>query len=188
MNELWESITGWARENLSDWTMVKVYIACAAAGGAVLLGQTGLNLFGLGGDTDVDADVDVDDLDTDGGGSLNFLSIRALAGFLTFFGLVGWGGTTAGWGPALTIPAAFAAGLSVMILVAFVMRFFVRMASRGNLDPDGALGKGKISLLLQGRSAEFSAMTAGDELPTGSQCRIVKRITADTFEVEPLES
>ena len=93
--EFWESIVGWAKENLTTWTMTKAYIASAVAGGTFLVAQTGLGLFGLGADTDVDADVDADALD--GGDSLNFLSIRALAGFLTFFGLVGWGGISSGW-------------------------------------------------------------------------------------------
>ena len=92
MQEFWDSITGWAKDNLSDFAMAKIYIGCAIAGGAVLIGQTGLNLFGLGGDTDIDPDVWTSTA-LDGLDSLNFLSIRALAGFLTFFGLVGWTGT-----------------------------------------------------------------------------------------------
>jgi hypothetical protein len=197
---VWESFLEWAKEHLSDWTMSKIYIACAVAGGAVIIGQTGLNLFGLGGDTDVDPDVDVDDLE--GADGLNFLSIRALAGFLTFFGLVGWGGTASGWGTGLSALAAFGAGSVVMIFVAVTMRFFTRLASSGNIDPAGAVGKvarvylripanktgkGKISLSLQGRSVEFQALTAGDELPSGSECRILRKTSDDTFEVEALD-
>jgi len=200
MQEFWDSITGWAKENLSDFAMAKVYIACAIAGGTVLIGQTGLNLFGLGGDTDIDPDIDVDALD--GGDSLNFLSIRALAGFLTFFGLVGWTGTDAEWGSGATVGAAFASGASVMLLIAFLMRFFQRMASSGNVQPHQAVGKtaqvylkvpaersgkGKITVRVQDRSMEFDAVTKGPELPTGSECRVVEMITESTFEVAPLD-
>jgi hypothetical protein len=200
MQEFWNWLGGWAKENLTEWTIAKAYIACAVAGGAVLIGQTGLNLFGLGGDVDVDPDADVDAADADGGG-LNFLSIRALASFLTFFGLVGWGGTASAWGTGPTVLAAFASGASVMFLVAWIMRFFQRMASQGNLDPHNAIGttarvylripakgagKGKIVVAVQGRSAEFDAFSVGPELPTGSECKVVRMTTENTFEVEPL--
>lgn len=201
MQEIWDSVVGWSREHLSDWTLIKVYMACAVAGGSVLIGQTGLSLFGLGGGEDVDADMDVDDIEGEGG-SLSFLSIRALSGFLTFFGLIGWGGTAAEWGTAPTFLASMAGGGSVMFLIAWTMRFFQRLQSHGNLDPSSAVGKpahvylkipsgrsgkGKITVSLQGRSCEFEAVSPGPELPSGSECRIVRMITEDTFEVAPLE-
>ncbi len=200
MEGLWEKLVEWASENLSVWTIGKAYVACAIAGGSVLIGQTGLNLFGLGGDTDVDPDVDVDDVE--GADGLSFLSVRALAGFLTFFGLVGWAGTGSAWGKFPTLLAAFASGSSVMVLVAFIMRFFRRMASEGNVQPANAVGmsakvylripgnragKGKIVVSLQGRSVEFDAITAGGELPSGSECRIVRMTTESTFEVVALD-
>jgi hypothetical protein len=200
MQELWDTIKGWASDNLTDWTMVKIYIGCAIAGGTVLVGQTGLNLLGLGGDTDIDPDMDVDALE--GGDSLNFLSVRALAGFLTFFGLVGWGGTSSGWGTLLTSVVAFLAGSTVMVFVAAMMRFFSRMQSSGTVKPEAAVGKtarvylkipanrtgkGKITVSVQGRSVEFDATTAGDELPSGSECRVVKMTTESTFEVAALD-
>ena len=60
MEELWNSIVAWGKDNLADWTMVKVYLAFAIAGGSLLLGQLGLSVFGLGDGDDVDPDVDVD--------------------------------------------------------------------------------------------------------------------------------
>ncbi len=200
MQEFWDSIVGWGKDHLTDFTITKMYIACAVAGGTVLIGQTGLNLFGLGGDADVDPDVDVDDID--GGDSLSFLSVRALAGFLTFFGLVGWSGTGQGWGTGLTALAAFAAGSSVMVFVAVMMRMFKRMSSSGTVRPDKAVGKtaqvylrvpkensgkGKITVRLQDRSMEFEAITKGPELPSGSECRIVAMISDSTFEVAALD-
>lgn len=200
MEAIWDWITDWSRNNLSDWTMTKVYIACAVAGGSVIVGQTGLSLFGLGGADDVDPDVDVDDIE--GGDNLHFLSVRALAGFLTFFGLVGWGGTASGWSKGATIGSALGAGATVMFFVAFIMRMFTRMHSEGNLNAESVVGqsakvylrvpghgsgKGKVTVSIQGRSVEFDAVTKGDELPTGSECRLVRLTTQDTFEVTPLD-
>ena len=200
MQGFWDKLVGCSSEHLTSWTIAKAYIACAILGGSVLIGHTGLNLFGLGGDTDVDPDTDVDALE--GADAMNFVSVRALGGFLTFFGLVGWGGMASGWGTFLSLLAAFGAGSSVMVLVAWIMRFFRRMGSEGNIQPENAVGmsaavylripgqragKGKIVVTLQGRSVEFDAITAGAELPSGSQCRIVRLTTSDTFEVAPLE-
>jgi len=202
MEGVWDSIYDWASENIGRWASYKIYIACAIAGGTVLIGQTSLNLFGLGdADTDVDPDVDVDDIE--GGDDLNFLSIRALAGFLTFFGLVGWGGASSGWPTGVHVGAAFLAGAMVMVVVAIIMRFFRRMQSTGNLKPEGVVGsnatvylkipgkrsgKGKITVSIQGRSMEYEATTAGEELPSGSECRILRMTTENTFEVGPLDS
>ena len=201
MQEIWDSITGWVSNSLSDFLTVKIYIGCAIAGGTVILGQTGLNLFGLGGDADVDPDMDVDALD--GGDSLNFLSIRALAGFLTFFGLIGWTGTNYGWSPAVTVLAALASGASVMVMIAMMMRFFQRMGASGNVRTEQAVGRtaqvylripgekagrGKVTLKLQGRSVEFEAVTSGPELPSGSECRLVRQISESTFEVESIDA
>ena len=198
--EFLEGALEWAKDHLGTWTLVKAYIACAAAGGTVLLGQAGLNLFGLGGDVDVDADVDADALDA-GDGSVQFLSVRTMASFLTLFGLVGWAGTAYGWGTVPTAAAALASGSSVMILVAYLLATFRKLQSQGNLDPRRAVGssaqvylripekgagQGKITVALQGRTAEFAAVSSGPELATGSTCRIVDMTTADTFVVEPL--
>jgi hypothetical protein len=188
------------RDNLSSWTMSKVYIACAAAGGTVLVGQFGLNLFGLGDGADADVDLDHD---LEGGEGLNILSVRAMAGFLTFFGLVGWMGVTNQWRTHITIFAAFGSGISVMLLVAWLMQMFKRLTRGGNIDPTAAVGRtaqvylrvpankqgrGKITLSLQGRTVELAAITAGAELPTGSACRVIAQTTGDVFEVEALEA
>src|SRR5262245_45969120 len=109
------------------WTMQTVYLGCAAAGGAVLLIQTVLLIFG-GGDHDHalgdpgHLEVGHSDSGEHGAhdGALNLLSIRSVAAFLTFFGLAGWGGTSAGWSTFATIGAAVLAGSAMLVAVAWL--------------------------------------------------------------------
>ncbi|NOT32446.1 MAG: hypothetical protein HOP15_18530 [Planctomycetes bacterium] len=186
-----------------DWTMELTYMACAAAGGTVLVLQTALMLFGVGDGHDVDLHHDVG---SDGGdhpdGFFSLFSVRALASFFTFFGLTGWMGTDNGWNPTVTVLCSTGAGFALMLLVGWMMRMQSKLQSRGNLDPKNALGQsarvylripgrnagfGKVTVKVQGRTAEFTAFTLGDELPTGALVKITRMTTPDTFEVAPLE-
>jgi hypothetical protein len=188
-----------------DWTMELTYMACAAAGGTVLVLQTALLLFGIGDGGDVDVHHDFGG--ADGGhvdhadGAFSLLSLRAIASFLTFFGLTGWMGTSRGWGEGTTLLVSIAAGLALMVVVAWMMHMQSKLQSRGNLDPRNAVGQsarvylripganggfGKISVKVQGRTAEFNACTLGAELPTGALVKVTRMRTPDTFEVEAL--
>jgi hypothetical protein len=193
-----------------NWTMETVYLGCAAAGGTVLILQTVMLLFGGGGhdgdvvshDGDVGHDGHVDGDHHDGHGTLTLLSVRTGAAFLAFFGLAGWGALRAGWNPLSAIGAALAAGTASLFAVAWLFSLQRKLQAQGNLDPRNALdkaarvylripagnaGKGKITVAIQGRTAEYDASTLGAELPTGSEVRIVRQLTPDTFEVEALD-
>ncbi len=190
-----------------DWSMQLAYVACAAAGGTVLVLQTVLLLLGAGhggGDFDVHAhDVGAGHDGGDGhDGAFGLFSLRAMASFFTFFGLTGWWGTTRGWNAPLTVLISTGAGAVLMLGVAWLMRMQSRLQSRGNLDPRNAIGLsarvylrvpagnagfGKITVKVQGRSAEFNAFTHGGELPTGALVRIERMSTPDTFEVVSLQ-
>ena len=199
MEGAWNSITGWLSGQLDDFAITKIYIACAVAGGSVILAQTGLSLFGLGAH-EMDPDMSVDDLE--GGDGLQFLSVRTLASFLTFFGLVGWAGAASGWSTPAHVSAATLSGVSVMVLVALILRAFQRMHSSGTQQTEGAIGqaatvylripgelkgKGKITVSLQGRTVELEAITPGPELATGADCRVVRIVTSGTVEVVPID-
>jgi hypothetical protein len=186
-----------------DWSMQVAYMACAAAGGTVLLLQTVLLPFGAGhGDGDFDAHAGGHHGGDHGDGAFGLFSLRALASFFTFFGLTGWWGTARGWHSLLTVLVALGAGGLLMLFVAWMLRMQSRLQSRGNLDPKNALGLsarvylripghnsgfGKITVKLQGRTAEFNAFTLGDELPTGALVKIERQSTPDTFEVVSLK-
>lgn len=184
-------------------SMELVYMACAAGGGALIVLQTVLALVGVG-----DADVDGSDFDVHGDvhgghpgdGSFHLFSLRAVFSFFTFFGLAGWAATSAGWIPIVTVLVAFAAGLAVMLGVAWLLRAQSKLQSEGTIRPENALGRtarvylripasnsgrGKITVVVQSRSHEFNAFTNGPAIPTGATVKVVKMSTPDTFEVEP---
>jgi len=169
-----------------------LYLGAAALGGGVLALQTVLLLFG--GDSG-DGEAGAHD-SSDGFG---FLSIRTVASFLTFFGLMGLYGRASDWGTGATIGAATGAGLAMMTLVAWLFSLQRNLAQEGTLEPAGAVGhtarvylrvpagrsgQGKVTVALQGRTAEFNAVTAGPELPTGAEVRVLRQVDPNTFEVE----
>lgn len=190
-----------------EWSIKTLYLACAVLGGAVLLLQTVLLLIG-GGDTDtphVDMQPDIGAADSgeSPGHDTGFgvISIRSVASFFCFFGIVGMYGNSAGWGTLPTVGAAVGSGVVMLLAVAWLFSLQRKLYSQGNVDPRNAVGatarvylripaqnsgKGKITVSIQGRTAEFAASTRGPEIPTGSEVKVTRQITQDTFEVEPL--
>jgi hypothetical protein len=191
-----------------DWSLELVYIACAAGGGALLVGQTLLALVGVG-DADVTDGGDFaghgdagHDATHGGDGGFQLFSVRAVFAFFCFFGLAGWAATSAGLSGWASIGIALAAGLSVMVLVAWLMKMQGRLQSEGNLRSADAVGKsarvylrvpanqqgfGKITVVLQNRTVEYNAFTKGAEIPTGATVKVVTQTTPDTFEVVLLQ-
>jgi len=186
----------WLSGLTEDFQMRTIYLVCAVIGGAVMSLQLILLMFG----GDVDSDTDVDHIDHSGDG-FGFLTIRSMAGFLTFFGLTGLYGHANHWPAGRTVAVAFLIGGVMMLLVAWVMSLQKKLYAEGNVQPEKAVGlsgkvylripaeragKGKITVSIQGRSQEFEAATAGPEIPTGAEVRVLRMTTPGTFEVERL--
>jgi membrane protein implicated in regulation of membrane protease activity len=193
--------------------MANVYFYAAVVGGTLLVLQTLLLIFGgVGHDMDTGADGHFGDLHDGGldhGGVdhghahaafLKLLSLKAVVGFATFFGLTGLGGSAAGWTPTGTLAAALAAGLVALYLLAWMMSALHRLQSSGSLNlknavgkqakvylrvPGGRRGTGRVTLAVQGRMVECKAVTGGAEIPTGAPVRVVAFETAGTLAVEP---
>lgn len=184
-----------------------VYLLCAIVGGSVLVLQTVMLMFG--GDDASGADMTPHDIGNSGSGEaheadtgLSLISVRTISAFLAFFGLAGWGATRAGWETLPTIGAALGAGTVMLLAVAWLFSLQRKLTAQGNLEPVRAVGmtarvylrippantgKGKIHVVVQGRTAEFSAFTkANVEIQTGDEVRVTRQVTADTFEVEPI--
>ncbi len=191
---------------------------CAVLGGTVLLCQFVLTLIGF------DTDADIDDLGGDSAGDVDdgtsqeashdgsdghhhganwifgVLTFRTIVAALTFFGLTGLAGNSAGMSAPATYAIAILAGLAAMYGVHWMMQGLYRLRSDGTARIERAVGKtgtvylkvpgkksgvGKVTVSLQGRTMEYQAMTAQDELPTGNRVVVVDVIGRDTVEVAP---
>lgn len=184
--------------------MDTVYLICAGVGGTFLVIQTLLLLFGLGGETDVDSidsvDVDHADLHDADAADVAFkvLSVKTLIAFLAFFGLAGLAGQNADMGPTPVLFLSIGTGAIAVFVVAYIMAGLAKLQSKGNVDLNNAVGtqgrvylripgenagQGKVTIEVQGRKIECKAFTAGPELPTGAQVKVVAAAGQDTVEV-----
>lgn len=196
--------------------MHATYLVCAVLGGTLLLCQFVLTLLGFGGDHDSGHDGHFHDSggahdahhDTaqDHHGTnwfVGVLTFRTLVAALTFFGLAGLAGTAKGLEPELAFAVALAAGAGAMLLVGWLMQQLHRLNADGSVRLERAVGQGgtvylkvpgrragagKVHLTVQNRTVECQAITAHDELPTGSKVVVVAILNADTVEVAPVST
>jgi len=184
--------------------METVFLVCALLGGTIAVCQLAMGLLGFGVEHDTDTDTDHDfgaDHGDSGHGNWFFgmLSVRSATAALLFFGL---GGMTA-LSYGATEPAAFGialgSGVLALYTVAMVMRSLSKLKADGTARieravghagtvylriPASKTGPGKIHLMLQNRTVEYQAVTAGDELPTGASVKVIAVVSSDTVEVE----
>jgi len=185
--------------------MSTVFLYCAAIGGALLVLQFLLMVFGVGGDHDTGGHAGHDlggdhTVGHDQSAFLKMFSVQTLTTFATFFGLVGLGTESAGWSPVTVTATATAAGVAALWLVTRLMRSLARLQSSGNVDLANAVGaEGKVYLLIpragaghgrvlvqvQARTVECRAISRGDEIPTGARVRVCARTGDDVLVVEP---
>jgi hypothetical protein len=192
--------------------METLYLVCAALGGALILCQFLLGLFGLGGDHDVGHDVAGHDLigqDLGHDGShdashdhsswmFRWLTLRTVSAALAFFGLTGLSARRFEMDEGPTLVVALAAGAAALIAVGWMMRMLSRLnvdgtsriertvGSRGTVYlsiPGQREGAGKVHLNCQNRLHEYKAVTAAGPLTTGAKVVVVRVVSGDTVEV-----
>lgn len=176
--------------------MNTLFLACAAVGGVVLL--AGLVLGAIGAEHH---DVAGHDAPSDG---LQLFSVRALSACVAFFGVGGLAAQALGWPAFIAMLLAVLLGVCAMFGVAVSMRAMMTMERDGSVRieravgvsgtvyvpvPPALTGAGKVTLMLQGRTVEYQAVTPdGDGLPTGTPVLVVDVRGHDTVEVVPLPS
>lgn len=180
-----------------EWT----YFVIACIGTLFLLVQIVMMIIGAeSGDADLDTDTDGDgalDSHTDTG-----MSLFTTKGLTAFFAIGGWTGIvmlTCGVNTAVSIVVSIVAGLVAYIVVWFVIRMILRLQEDGTADYNSAVGKvatvyvsvppkregrGKITLVLQGRYTEADAVTDEEEkIPVDAQV-VIRQSQGDVFVVE----
>ncbi|HIX07193.1 MAG TPA: hypothetical protein H9741_01840 [Candidatus Borkfalkia faecipullorum] len=177
------------------------YFIIACIGTVALLIQIILMLIGAGGEADADFDTD-----TDGDGSLDThtdtgVSLFTVKGLTAFFAIGGWTGMlmlSYNVGVAITVPVSVVAGLAAYFIVWALIRLVLKLQEDGTLNyasaigqtatvyvsiPASRTGRGKITLVLQGRYTELDAVTDETErIPVDCAVEITER-AGDAFVV-----
>ena len=186
----------------------QIFALIAIPSTAILIIQTVLQLIGIGGD-DVPEDIDGDgipDSDLDAAAAaddgLSLFSIRGILSMLCITGWLGVGLLETALPDWAAILIAVAAGVATLIGIAFLRRGIYKLQSSGNIDISNAIGKvaqvyipipaagagsGKVTITLQEKFCEYTAITAAAEaLKTGSYVRVVSVSDGGVLLVEPL--
>lgn len=161
------------------------------------------------GHGDMDQDFDhADDYDVhDVAHHFSGLRIFTVRGIVAFFAVGGWLGIVmgdVGLHHALTILIAFAGGIAALLGIALLMKWSLLLQDEGNLDLRNAIGKtaqvyipipadgdgsGKVTLTLQERYVELSAITtAHTALRTDQMVKVTGIVNQSTLVVKPIVS
>ena len=177
------------------------YFIIACIGTVALLIQIVMMHIGAGGEEDADFDTD-----TDGDGSLDThtdtgVSLFTVKGLTAFFAIGGWTGMlmlSYNVGVAVTVPVSVVAGLAAYFIVWALIRLVLKLQEDGTLNyasaigqtatvyvsiPASRTGRGKITLVLQGRYTELDAVTDETErIPVDCAVEITEQ-AGDAFVV-----
>lgn len=175
------------------------YFIVACIGTLALFIQIIMMIVGAGGDGDIDLDTDTDadgefDSHTDTG-----LSLFTLKGLTAFFAIGGWTGMlmlSYDIHVGISVAVSVVAGLAAYFVVWGLIRLMLKLQEDGTLDYASAVGKeatvyvgipadrggrGKITLVLQGRYTELDAVTDEEErIPVDTAVEIVGK-AGDAF-------
>ena len=182
---------------LADSPLLGFYTICAIFGGTLIVCQMFLMMFGFGGaDEGSDFGDSVDHASpTD---LFKVLSFRTLTAGIAFFGLGGLAGLTGGTSKSVSVLIAVLSGLAATYAVYYLYWSAARMKTDGSLSnetlvgssgsvyvriPAGKSGIGKVLVCQQGRTVEYEAITAGDELKTSTPITVVAIVSSTTVEV-----
>lgn len=179
-----------------DFTQ-QLFWGCAIVSSVIFLIQMILTLIGIDSDIDVGgADFDGDTTDF---GGLSLFSIRSMINFFVGFG---WAGVSF-HGIIQSVPLLYV--VSVVVGIAFGSMWIVMRRKLARLEKNGAYkiedcvgktcdvylriparksGAGKVQVSINGSIHELSAMTEGEQLPTGAKVRVLALINGNTLLVE----
>lgn len=200
---------------LSWWealsTLQQVFACMAIPATVILLLQTILLLFGVGGDHDADgAESGLDyeaehDFEHDHGDHEAGLRIFTVRGMVAFLSVGGWLGVVllgTGLHVAVSCLIAFLGGVLSLLMVAAFLKWSLGLQESGNLSYQNAIGhsgqvyltipasqsgRGKVTLTVQERYIEVDAVTdSAESIPVGRPVEVVALADDQTLLVAPV--
>lgn len=191
-------------EDISNWyaalpSILQLFWGCAIVSSFVFLVQAILTLLGMDGDSDFDLDASVSSDTMDLGGGLSLFSVRSFVNFFVGFGWAGiafYGLIPQTW---LLYVIAAIVGCFFVWLYFFIRRQTMRLQSDGSINVKKCIGShcdvylripaensgvGKVQISINGSIHEYSAVTKGVLLPSGSRARVVDVMDNDVLVVE----
>lgn len=150
--------------------------------------------------TDVDSSSDYADM----GSGMNLLTLR---NFVNFFLGFGWTAVLfAGEikSTALLMLLSIAVGVALVFAVMYLFKWLSSMQQTGTINvyttavgctgkvyltiPAARAGEGKVQITINNSVREYDALTDGEELPTGTNIKVLEAIDAHTLLVEGIDS
>lgn len=191
-------------EDITNWysampSILQLFWGCAIVSSFVFLVQAILTLLGMDGDSDFDLDASASSDTMDLGGGLSLFSVRSFVNFFVGFGWAGIGFYNLIPQPWLLYVIAAVIGCFFVWLYFFIRRQTMRLQSDGSINvkkcigshcdvylriPAENSGTGKVQISINGSIHEYSAVTKGALLPSGSRVRVVDVMDNDVFVVE----
>jgi membrane-bound ClpP family serine protease len=196
----------WFTEFWSGLDLLRQVLYCIAVPGTVILiVQTILMFFGIGGESaEFDAPVEAADLTTTGADGFGIMALFTFQGIVAFFCVFGWSGIVVMNATnivTLSLILAFIFGFAAMFGVAKAIRFMTRLAESGTINmklligesgvvyipiPEDKSKRGKVNVQLAERIVECEAISEGGALPTNTPVRVTDIIGGNVLVVEKI--
>jgi hypothetical protein len=197
----------WFTEFWGSLDLLRQVLYCIAVPGTVvLIVQTILMIFGIGGESaEFDLpEVEAADLTTTGADGFGIMGLFTLQGIVAFFCVFGWSGIVvmnASGSVALSLLLGFALGFAAMFGVAKAIYFMTRLAVSGTLDmklligetgtvyipiPEDKSKRGKVNIQLAERIVECEAICNSGALSTNTPVRVTDILGGNVLVVEKI--
>jgi len=171
----------------------QIFAAIAIPATLIMIIQSLMMFLGLGFESDVEADIS-ENIDYNVHDSSDGLSLITVRGMVAFFAIGGWAGLVAsngGISSVVSIIIAFFAGTLSLVGIAYLFKASLKLQGSGNLQIVNAVGKtgkvyipipanksgtGQITILIQERLVELSAVTNDDRMLKTGEFVVVSQL------------
>ncbi len=146
-------------------------------------------------------DVEIDGVDGDPSDAFQVLSIQSIAAFMMGFGWGGIAGLRAfGWEWSHSLLFAIAIGLTMVWLLALLLKGMHDLQSDGNVRLESAVGtegqvyanipangtgRGQVQIVVNGRQRTYNAISEGEAIATSTRIRVMRVNEDRTLTVGP---